>query len=122
MPLFPGSLKIIFSITDCIFCVGEVSPNIQTIKESCLASSDYFTLYERIPKIFVFEKNLMPKRESIQGKIEFKNIKFIYPSDKNQRPILDDLNIIFEPVGGILLPEKGGAPPELAIITGCEFG
>ena len=108
-PLQSGDvLKIIFSITDCIFCVGEVSPNIQTIKESCLASSDYFTLYERIPKIFVSEKNLMPKRESIQGKIEFKNIKFIYPSDKNQRPILDGLNIIFEPGKKVAIVGESG--------------
>ena len=73
--------------------IGGISPNIQIIKESCIASSDYFTLYERVPKIFISEKNIKPNKDSIQGKIEFKNIKFIYPSDKNQRPILDNLNL-----------------------------
>ena len=54
-------------------------------------------LYERVPKIYILEKNIKPNRETIQGKIEFKNIKFIYPNDKTQRPILDNLNLTIEP-------------------------
>ena len=38
----------------------------------------------------------MPDKDSIHGKIEFKNIKFIYPSDKSQRPILNGLNLEIE--------------------------
>ena len=38
-----------------------------------------------------------PKRDNIKGKIEFKDVKFIYPSDSNKRLILDGLNLVFEP-------------------------
>jgi len=40
------------------------------------------------------------------GRIEFKNIEFIYPSDVNKRKVLDGLNLVFEPgqkVGGEVL-------------------
>ena len=72
-------LKVLFAVIGAIFAIGGISPNIHIIKESCIAASDYFTLYERTPKIFVSEKNIMPNRENVKGKIEFKNIKFIYP-------------------------------------------
>ena len=88
--------KVLFSIIASIVAIGQLAPNVQTIKASCAASSDYFTLYERKQKIYISEKNVKPERDSIKGKIEFKNIKFIYPSDKSQRPILNNLNLEIE--------------------------
>ena len=88
--------KVLFSIIASIVAIGQLAPNVQTIKASCAASSDYFTLYERKQKIYISGKNLKPERDSIKGKIEFKNIKFIYPSDKTQRPILNNLNLEIE--------------------------
>ena len=88
--------KVLFSIIASIVAIGQLAPNVQTIKASCAASSDYFTLYERKQKIYISEKNVKPERDSIKGKIEFKNIKFIYPSDKAQRPILNNLNLEIE--------------------------
>ena len=88
--------KVLFSIVASIIAIGQLAPNVQTIKASCSASSDYFTLYERTQKIYISEKNLKPDRDSIKGNIEFKNIKFIYPSDKTQRPILNNLNLQIE--------------------------
>ena len=88
--------KVLFNIINAIVAIGQMAPNIQVIKASCSASSDYFTLYERKPKIYESEKNLKPDRDIIKGSIEFKNIKFIYPSDKAQRPILDGLNLEIE--------------------------
>ena len=88
--------KVLFNIINAIVAIGQIAPNIQVIKASCSASSDYFTLYERKPKIYESEKNLKPDRDIIKGSIEFKNIKFIYPSDKAQRPILDGLNLEIE--------------------------
>ena len=101
-------LKVLFAVIGAIFAIGGISPNIQIIKESCIAASDYFTLYERVPKIFVSENNLIPIRENVLGKIEFKNIKFIYPSDKNQRIILNDLNLTFEPGKKVALVGESG--------------
>ena len=71
-------------------------------------SIDYFTLYERVPKIFISDKNIKPNRDSIKGKIEFRNIKFIYPSDINQRPLLENLNLIFEPGKKVALVGESG--------------
>ena len=53
-----------------------------------MASSDYFTLYEREPKINLRESTLKPSKDEILGKVEFKNVSFIYPSDKNKRKII----------------------------------
>ena len=101
-------MKVLFAVLGAIFAIGGISPNIQIIKESCIASSDYFTLLERKPKIFISEKNLKPERENIKGKVEFKNIKFIYPSDKNQKPVLENLNLIFEPGKKVALVGESG--------------
>ena len=88
--------KVLFGILGSIVAMGQMAPNLQIIRAAISSSSDYFTLYERSPKIYVSEKNLMSDRNSISGKIEFKNIKFIYPSDKSQRPVLNDLNLEIE--------------------------
>ena len=101
-------IKVLFAVIGAIFAVGGISPNIQIIKESCIAASDYFTLYERVPKIFISEKNIKPNRDSVKGKIEFRNIKLIYPSDKNQRPILENLDLIFEPGKKVALVGESG--------------
>ena len=76
--------------------MGQMAPNLQVIRAACSSSSDYFTLLERKPKVYLSEKNLMPDRDTIRGNIEFKNIKFIYPSDKAKKPILDGLNLNIE--------------------------
>ena len=68
--------KVLFDIINAIVAIGQTAPNIQVIKASCSASSD-FSLYERKQKIYESEKNLTPDRNSIKGSIEFKNIKFI---------------------------------------------
>ena len=101
-------IKVLFAVIGAIFAVGGISPNIQIIKESCIAGSDYFTLYERVPKIFISDKNIKPNRDSVKGKIEFRNIKFIYPSDKNQRPILENLDLVFEPGKKVALVGESG--------------
>ena len=85
--------KVLFGVIGSIFAIGQLAPNIQVIRTASLASSDYFTLLERKPQIYISQKNLKPERDSIKGSIQFKNIKFIYPSDKTQKPILNGLNL-----------------------------
>ena len=88
--------KVLFSIIASIQALGQIAPVIQVIRAACEASSDYFTLLKREPEIYVSEKNLEPDRDTINGKIEFKNIKFIYPGDITQKPVLNDLNLEIE--------------------------
>ena len=88
--------KVIFGVIGSIVAIGQMAPNIQVIRAACSASSDYFTLYERKPQIYISERNLKPERDTIKGNIEFRNITFIYPSDKAKKPVLDGLNINIE--------------------------
>ena len=90
----PGDvLSVIFATLNAILSIGLVAPNIKIIQESALASSDYFTLYERKPQIDLTQSTFKPNRKDVKGKIEFKNISFFYPSDVNKRKILNGLNL-----------------------------
>ena len=91
-----------------IMGIGLTAPNIKVIQESCTACSDYFTLYEREPQMDYSQSIEKPPREQITGRIEMKNIKFIYPSDPNERVILEGLNLTFEPGKKIALVGESG--------------
>ena len=91
-----------------IMGIGLTAPNIKVIQESCTACSDYFTLYEREPQMDYSQSIEKPPREQITGRIEMKNIKFIYPSDPNERVILEGLNLTFEPGKKVALVGESG--------------
>ena len=91
-----------------IMGIGLTAPNIKVIQESCTATSDYFTLYEREPQMDLSQSVEKPPRDQIVGRIEMKNIKFIYPSDPNKRVILDGLNLNFEPGKKVALVGESG--------------
>ena len=93
-----------------IMGIGLTAPNIKVIQESCTATSDYFTLYEREPQMDLSQSVEKPPRDQIVGRIEMKNIKFIYPSDPNKRVILDGLNLNFEPGKKVALVGESGNP------------
>ena len=91
-----------------IIGLGIGAPNLRVIQEACTATSDYFTLYEREPQMDNSQSIEKPPRENMLGKIEFKNVKFIYPSDPNERVILEGLNLIFEPGKKVALVGESG--------------
>ena len=91
-----------------IMGIGITGPNIKVIQESCTAASDYFTLLEREPQMDYSESIEKPPREQMLGRIEMKDIKFIYPSDPNKRVILDGLNLTFEPGKKVALVGESG--------------
>ena len=108
-PFTVGDILVaVFSTLLAIMSISNIAPNIKIIQESALASSDYFTLYERVPKINLSESVLKPPKNEISGKVEFKNVSFIYPSDKNKRLILNNLNLTFEPGKKIALVGESG--------------
>ena len=105
----PGDIMTVcLSTIMAISSFGMMAPNISIIQEACIAASDYFTLLDRKPQIDESESDYMPPRDTIKGKIEFKNINFIYPSDENKRKILDGLNLVFEPGQKIALVGESG--------------
>ena len=91
-----------------IMGIGLTAPNIQIIQESCTACSDYFTLYEREPQMDYSQSVEKPPRDQITGRIEMRNIKFVYPSDPNKRVILENLNLTFEPGKKVALVGESG--------------
>ena len=60
------------------------------------ATSDYFNLYERKPEIDYTNSVEKPPLSEIKGKIEFHNVNFYYPSDYNQKLILNGMNLNLE--------------------------
>ena len=102
-------LTVIFSTIMAIMSLGSIAPNIKVIQEAAIASSDYFTLVKRVPQIELSSSTYKPPRDDIKGKIEFKNVSFIYPSDThNKRMILDKLNLVFEPGKKVALVGESG--------------
>ena len=101
-------MTVIFSTLMAIMRIGGIAPNLKSIQEACTASSDYFTLYERKPAIDTSHSTFKPPRDQVQGKIEFKDITFIYPSDVNQRKILEGLNLVIEPGQKVALVGESG--------------
>ena len=94
----PGDvMTVCFATTMAVASFGMMAPNISIIQEACVAASDYFTLLDRKAEIDESNSTYRPPRDSVRGRIEFKNIQFIYPSDVNKRKILDGLNIVLEP-------------------------
>ena len=101
-------MTVCFAMTMAVSSFGMMAPNISIIQEACIAASDYFTLVDRKPIIDESESNYRPDRNSVRGRIEFKNINFIYPSDENNRKILDDLNLVIEPGQKVALVGESG--------------
>ena len=91
-----------------IMGIGLTAPNLKMVQESCTATSDYFTLYEREPQMDLSQSIERPPRESVMGRIEFRDVKFIYPSDPNERVILEHLNLMFEPGKKVALVGESG--------------
>jgi ABC-type multidrug transport system fused ATPase/permease subunit len=120
-------MTVIFSTLIAVFSIGTIAPNVKIIQESAIASSDYFTLYERKPQIDLSQSTFKPPRDEVKGKIEFKNIDFIYPSDPNKRKILNDLNIVIEPGKKVALVGESGCGKSTTVnlierLYECESG
>ena len=101
------AMTVIMASMMAIMGIGMVAPNLKLIQEGCVASSDFFTLLERKPKMDLSGTE-KPPRDQIKGRIEFKNISFIYPSDIKRRKILNGLNLVMEPGQKVALVGESG--------------
>ena len=91
-----------------ISSIPLIGPNFKGIQEACAAISDYFNLYHRKPQMDYSQSIERPPISQIQGKIEFRGVNFAYPSDPEQKLILNDLNITFESGKKIALIGESG--------------
>ena len=88
--------------------ISMIAPNIKTIQESCSAASDYFNLYERKPAMDLSNSIERPPLSDIHGRILFNGVSFYYPSDPNQRLILNGIDLVFEPGQKVALVGESG--------------
>ena len=88
--------KVVLCIVSAIYSMSGLGPNFQIIKKACIASSDYFNLLTLNGNISIKNKGYIPEKENFKGKIEFKNVKFIYPSDKSEKIVIDGLDLLIE--------------------------
>ena len=88
--------------------IGMIAPNLKTIQESCSAASDYFNLYERKPEMSLENSIERPPLSDIHGRILFNGVQFYYPSDPNQRLILNGIDLVFEPGQKVALVGESG--------------
>ena len=102
----------VITVTFCtlmgVMGIGMIAPNIKIVQESCTATSDYFTLYEREIPMDFSQSVEKPDISKIKGHIIFKDVVFRYPSDINKRIILDKLNLEIEPGKKIALVGESG--------------
>ena len=94
-------INFICSTVDLGYCLMYV-------KLSLAATSDYFNLYERKPEMDLTESVEKPPLEDIKGKIEFNNVNFYYPSDKDKKLILNGINLNFDSGKKIALIGESG--------------
>ena len=88
-------LTVLLSTIMAGFSLGGSAPNIKAIFEAKIAASDLFELRERIPLIDETLSTKKPNKDSITGKIEFKNVKFSYPKNPSKM-ILKNISFNFE--------------------------
>ena len=104
-----GDVALTFSsISSFISLISEMGYLIQSVIFSLASSSDYFNLYERRPEMDLTQSIQKPPLSDIQGKIEFKNVNFYYPSDPNQKLILNGMNLNIEAGKKIALIGESG--------------
>ena len=103
-----GDVVLTFnSMSSFVQAVADISNSIQFIIYAVVATSDYFNLYERRPQMDLTNSTERPLSE-IRGNIEYRNVKFYYPSDIHKKMILKGINLNIEPGKKIALIGHSG--------------
>ncbi|CAH2282375.1 multidrug resistance 1 [Pelobates cultripes] len=84
-------LTVFFSVIIGAFSVGQTAPNIEAFSNARGAAFTVFNIIDTVPKIDSFSK-AGNKPDKIKGDIEFKDVKFTYPSRPDVQ-VLKGLNL-----------------------------
>ena len=116
-------VTVILCIISAIYSISGLGPNFQIIKKASIASSDYFYLLSlnNTKSTKNLETRYIPDKENFKGKIEFKNVKFSYPSDKSGKIILDGINFLIEPGKKIAIIGESGCGKSTIINLIMQF-
>lgn len=103
-----GSLVTsIMAIIIGAFVLGNIAPSFQAIGTAIAAAYKIFEAIDRVPIIDVSDEK-GEKPEDFDGRIEFKGVKFAYPSRPNVT-ILDNFDLTIEPGQTIALVGASGS-------------
>ena len=92
-----GDVSLTFNnISSCVSSIGNFTNNVQYVQLALAATSDFFNLYERKPNMDLTKSKQKPPLSEIKGKIEYRNVEFYYPSDKNKKMVLNGLSFTVE--------------------------
>ena len=97
-PFSSGNILSCFlGIMTGIFSLGMATPNIKAINEGQISGKSAYEVIERKPTILLDEPGSwrIKQTSDIEGRIEFRNVSFSYPSNKKQK-ILKNFSAVFE--------------------------
>ena len=105
-----GDITLTFNcLVTMIAALVDISNDIGDISISLSATTDFFNLFERKPKIDLTNSIEKPPLPNINGNIEFNNVNFYYPTDNNKKLILDGINLKFTAGQKIALIGESGS-------------
>lgn len=110
-------LIVLFTVVFGSFSVGQAAPNINAISAACTEVYEFFELKKRKPLIDLSQSTKKPPKEQLMGKIEFKNVSFVYPKTPDVK-LFDDLNLTIEPnkITAIVGPSGSGKTTIVSLI------
>ncbi|CAG8663180.1 3265_t:CDS:2, partial [Racocetra fulgida] len=93
----PDILNVFFAVFIGAFSVGNAAPHFTAISNAMGAATKLFEVIDRIPNIdSTSPAGQIIQKSSSQGRIEFKNVSFHYPTRPDVQ-ILKNFNLIIEP-------------------------
>ncbi|CAG8839927.1 24510_t:CDS:2, partial [Racocetra persica] len=105
----PDILNVFFAVFIGAFSVGNAAPHFTAISNAMGAATKLFEVIDRIPKIdSTSPTGQTIQKSSFQGRIEFKNVSFHYPT-RPDVPILKNFNLIIEPGQTVALVGSSGS-------------
>ena len=98
-------LTVVLNMNTAVWSFTTIAPNLKIIIDAINSTSDYFQLLTRQPKIHISLNPIIKERNSIIGKIEFKNVTFSYDGLKK---ILNGFSLKVTPGKKIALVGESG--------------